>query len=65
MFNTKTALKLICTPNTFCSFHWCDNIIVDKSLPFLIFKYVKGKLKKKPQQFSSGHYGKIKHFIVA
>jgi len=51
--------------STFSSLHRCDNIIVDKSLPFLIFKYVKDKLKKKPQQLSSGHYGKIKHFIVA
>jgi len=53
--------------STFCSFHRCDNIItsVDKSLSFLIFKYVKDKLKKKLQQLSSDHYGKIKHFIVA
>lgn len=32
--------------STFCSFHRCDKIIVDKSLPFLLFKYVKDKLKK-------------------
>ncbi|KYN28906.1 hypothetical protein ALC57_01670 [Trachymyrmex cornetzi] len=51
--------------STFCSLHRCDNIIVDKTLPFLIFKYVKDKLKKKPWQLSSGHYGKIKHFTVA